>query len=247
MKRIVIVGATSGIGLAVAEAYAAMGWRVGVAGRREEPMKQLKELFPQSVEWVKLDVNSADSPVRLLELVRRLGGMDVYLHCAGVWRPAPGLDATLDAETVMTNTVGFTRCIDTAYRFFEKMSARGHSGQLVAVTSVAGTKGIGVMAAYSASKRFQSVYLEAVDQLARSGGVKLRVTDIRPGWVDTPLLPERTEPYPMAMTLQRAVPLIVRAIKRHPCVAVIDRRWSTLVMLWRLLPSSLWVRLPYRP
>ena len=71
----------------------------------------------------------------------------------------------------------------------------------------------------------------------------LRFTDIRPGWVRTPLL-AADETYPMCMTLDYAVPRIVRAIEHRRRVAVIDWRWNLVVGLMRLLPNSLWVRLP---
>ena len=91
MKRIVITGATSGIGLRLAETYAAKGWRVGMAGRRDGAMKELKELFPEQVEWIRLDVTKNDAPRRLMELIGVLGGMDVYLHVAGVYHENPAL------------------------------------------------------------------------------------------------------------------------------------------------------------
>lgn len=239
-QRIVILGATSGIGLASAETFVAMGWRVGVAGRNEAVLRSLKERFPANIEYERIDVTHADAPRRLLELIRRLGGMDVYFHVAGIYAENPDLDVDSDTAILQTNTVGFARMVDTAYAFFR---ARGRKAQIAAVTSVAGTKGIGRLAAYSASKKFQQTYLQAVEQLARRQGVRVRITDIRPGWVETPLLdPDRT--YRMAMPLDKVVPQVVRAIVKKARIAVVDSRWRAVVMLWRLIPGRLWVRMP---
>lgn len=242
-KRIIIMGATSGLGLRLAETYAAMGWRVGVAGRKEAPMKELKEIFPAQVEWERIDITRNDAPGKLLELISRLGGMDVYLHCAGVGYENPDLDIAKDVTTVETNTVGFTRMIDMAYRFFSKMSEKGVRGQIAVISSVAGTKGIGRLASYSASKKYQQTYLQALEQLANAGKVKVDFTDIRPGWVRTPLL-ESGRLYPMTMEMDEVVPLVIKAIAKRSRIAVIDRRWAVAVFFWRLIPGRLWVKLP---
>ncbi len=243
MKKIVIMGATSGIGLHLAEAYASMGWMVGAAGRKETPMKELKEKFPQQVEWMKIDVTKSDAPQRLLELIRKLGGMDIYLHTAGIGYENADLDIEKDVATTQTNVVGYTRMVDAAYRFFRKMSEKGVGGHIAVISSVAGTKGIGKLASYSASKKYQATYLEALEQLSRSEGVDLAFTDIRPGWVRTPLL-ENDRIYPMTMEEEKVVPLIIKAIKKRSRIAVVDWRWAVAVAFWRLIPGFLWIRMP---
>ena len=243
MNKIVIMGATSGIGLHLAEIYAAMGWKVGVAGRKEVPMKKLKEMFPEQIEWEKIDINKNEAPQKLLGLIRKLGGMDVYLHTAGIGYENPELDTEKDIATVETNVVGYTRMLDTVYRFFRKMSEKGIDGHIAVISSVAGTKGIGKLASYSASKKYQSTYLEALEQLAHSEGVDVAFTDIRPGWVRTPLL-DNDRIYPMTMEEEKVVPLIIKAIKKRSRIAIVDWRWATAVAFWRLIPGFLWIRIP---
>ena len=121
MKRIVIMGATSGIGLHVAEALAATGWRVGVAGRKVDRMKSLKEMFPENLEWEAIDVTKSDAPKKLLSLIRKLGGMDIYFHVAGIGFFDPELNMSRELATAETNVVGFTRMIDTAFHFFSNI------------------------------------------------------------------------------------------------------------------------------
>ena len=75
-KKIIIMGATSGLGLRLAEAYASLGWRVGVAGRKEAPMKALKQMFPSQIEWMRIDVTKQDAPDKLMALIAKVGGMD---------------------------------------------------------------------------------------------------------------------------------------------------------------------------
>ena len=74
-------------------------------------------------------------------------------------------------------------------------------------------------------------------------GLKIAFTDIRPGWVRTPLL-DPTQKYPMIMQESEVVPMVVRALKKRTRIAVIDRRWAVAVFFWRLIPGRLWVKIP---
>ena len=170
MKRIVIMGATSGIGLETAKRCIAAGWRVGAAGRRSEELERLRGLAPQQVETEAIDVTDDAAPAALERLIERLDGMDVYLHVAGVGSQNPQLDPAVELHTVRTNVEGFTRMTTAAYGYF---AAHG-GGRIAVVSSIAGTRGLGVAAAYSASKRFQNTYIDSLAQLARMQGSKIR-------------------------------------------------------------------------
>ncbi|MDE6370605.1 MAG: oxidoreductase, partial [Duncaniella sp.] len=97
-----------------------------------------------------------------------------------------------------------------------------------------------------ASKRFQQNYLMALEQLATLQHLNIRFSDIRPGWIRTPLLND-DEHYTMLMNPDYALPKILRSFMRRRRVAVIDWRWNLVVGLWRLIPNSIWVRLPIIP
>ncbi len=241
MKKVVIMGATSGIGLNVAERLASDGMRVAIAGRKVEVMRELQQKYPGRIVYSRIDVTQDDAPERLRDLIRRLGGMDVYFHVAGIGYGNDELEIDKEVATMQTNVVGFTRMVDVAFRYFR--DERAGFGQIAAITSVAGTNGIGHLAAYSASKKFQQTYLRALNQLSTIQNLHIRFTDIRPGWIRTPLL-EDDRNYPMIMQLPYVVPRIVRALRRRARVAVVDWRWNLLVGLWRLVPNALWVRLP---
>lgn len=240
MKRIVIMGATSGIGLRVAEIFAKAGWFVGAAGRKEKVMRKLQADFPERIRYAQININDPDAPSRLRDLISRLGGMDIYLNVAGIGYENEALITDHETATAQTNVVGFTRMIDTAFRYFR---AHGGKGRIAAITSVAGTKGIGQLASYSASKKYQQTYLTALDQLARMQGLDIFFTDIRPGWIRTPLLnPDRV--YPMTMDLDHAVVSIIRAIIARKRVCIVDWRWNIAVRLWSLIPDRVWERIP---
>lgn len=240
MNRIVILGATSGIGLEIAKLYIAAGWQVGAAGRRTENLEALRAAAPDRVKIRSIDITAPEAEELLLLLIADLGGCDLLLHCAGIGYNNPQLDAAREIATAETNTVGFTRIIDTAFDYFRRQGG----GHLAAISSIAGTKGLGAAAAYSASKRYQNTYLDALAQLSRMQRLDIRITDIRPGFVDTPLL--REGKYPMLMRPEKVAARIVRALGQRKRRIVIDRRYTVLVFFWRLIPEWLWERLPIR-
>lgn len=237
-KNAVIVGASSGIGKEVAKLLLKDGWRLGVAARREEPLLELKQTAPEQVEVMTLDVTLPDAGERLLQLIDNLGGMQLYFHASGVGWQNRNLEEKIELETMQTNAVGFARMVGTAYRYF----AEKGEGHIAAITSIARTKGLGPAPAYSATKALQSTYLEALEQQAHQRGLKIRFTDIRPGFVKTPLLGDAAD-YPMLMSVEKVARSIVRAIYKHKHVRVIDYRYRILVFFWKLIPRFIWRRL----
>lgn len=238
MQTAIIVGATSGIGRETARQLALRGWRVGVAGRREAALRELQAEFPQQTEHAVIDVTQEDAPERLLALIRRTDGMDLFLLCSGIGYHNMELDADWEISTAQTNACGFVRMVTAAFRYFAEQPEGGH---IAAITSIAGTKPLGAAPAYSATKRFQNAYLDALDQQARMRHLPIRFTDLRPGFVRTELLAGKN--YPMLMTTEHTARRIVRALLRHERTVTIDWRYALLVGFWRLLPRWLWLRL----
>ena len=233
------MGASSGIGYAVAEALASRGVKVGIAARHTSAMKALKEKYPNFVEYMGIDVTKPAATTHLNTLIDKVGGMDIYIHVAGIGYENLSLSPEREVEIVNTNAAGFARMLCAAYRYF---SLHGGIGQIAAITSVAGTKGIGRLSAYSASKKFGQAYMVALEQLSHAEGNEIAFTDIRPGWVRTPLI-DADRKYPMEMTLEYVLPRIIKAIVRKERVAVIDWRWNLLVGAWRCVPNYIWTRM----
>ena len=237
-KKAIVVGASSGIGWEVAKLLLADGWHLGVAARREEPLLELKALAPDSVEVMTIDVTKPDAGERLQSLIKRLGGMDLYFHSSGIGKQNRTLEEDIELRTMETNAVGFARMIGTAFRYFAE---RGE-GHIAAITSIAGTKGLGPAPAYSATKALGANYLQALEQQAHQRGLNIRFTDIRPGFVDTALL-NGDFPYPMLMRPDKVARDIVSSIYHHRHIRVIDWRYRILTFFWRLVPNWLWRRL----
>ena len=240
-KKVIIIGATSGIGREVALIYIAQGWKVGVAGRREAELESLRAEYPEQVYAQTLDVTQEDAPEKLHALIEQVGGMDVFLLSSGIGKQNPTLETGLELATAATNVEGFIRMTNAAYHYFEQ---QGH-GHLAVISSIAGTKGLGAAPAYSATKGFQNIYMDALDQLARMKKLNIQFTDIRPGFVATPLLNNQKK-YPMLMEAPIVALDIVSAIEKKKRVAIIDWKFRLLVGFWRLIPKWIWLRLPIR-
>ena len=232
-KRAIVIGASSGIGREVAKLLMTQGWTVGVAARRVD---KLEELNAAAVGQI--DVTHEDATTRLQAIISRLGGMDLFFYASGIGKQNRELKEDIELATLQTNGLGFTRMIGEAYRYF----AQQGSGHIAAITSIAGTKGLGPAPSYSATKAMQNVYLQALEQQANARGLKIRFTDIRPGFVDTALLSGDFH-YPMMLKPERVAKEIVDAINHHRHIRVIDWKYRILTAFWRRIPRCLWRRM----
>ena len=237
MPKVVIIGASSGMGLEVAKLLLAEGNSLGVAARREDRLKALKQLAPDRVVTATIDVTAEDAASRLRALIDELGGMDLFFYASGIGKQNRELKEDIELATVETNGVGFTRMIGEAYRYFAE---RGH-GHIAAITSIAGTKGLGPAPSYSATKAMQNVYLQALEQQANARGLKIHFTDIRPGFVDTDLLKGDFH-YPMMLKPERVAKEILYAINHRQHIRIIDWKYRILTAFWRRIPRYIWRR-----
>jgi len=240
MKKVIIIGATSGIGYEVAKGYLKLGWHVGVAGRRKEALEKFQSTAPDLVEIQELDVTKEDAPEKLQLLIDKLGGMDLFLLSSGVGSQNIALKADIEINTAKTNVGGFIRMVKAAFNYFREKGG----GHLAVISSIAGTKGLGAAPAYSATKRFQNSYINALAQLSHMEKLNITFTDIRPGFVQTDLLKDGN--YPLLMKPDHVAERIIRALKKKKRIAMIDNRYAILVFFWRMIPLWLWERMPVK-
>ena len=234
----IILGATSGIGREVALLLLQEGWNIGVAGRRTEKLAELQAAYPDQVKIARIDVCSSQAPEAWLELAEALGGVDLYLHSSGVGWYNPELDAQKELTTAVTNGEGFVRMMNVAYHYFKQSKRRGH---IAAISSIAGTRGLGPAPAYSATTKMQNTYLQALAQLARKDKLPLSFTDIRPGFVRTDFIAGSN--FPMQMEVTDVARAIVKALKHRKRIVTIDWRYRLLVAIWKLIPRPVWERI----
>jgi len=234
MKRAIVIGASSGIGFEVARLLLKEGYKVGVAARRMDLLQTVGDVDVAE----QIDVNDPQAGERLREMISQLGGMDLFFYAAGIGKQNRELREDIELQTTTTNGVGFVRMIGEAFRYFAE---RGE-GHIAAITSIAGTKGLGPAPSYSATKAMQNVYLQALEQQANARGLNIFFTDIRPGFVDTALLNGDFH-YPMMMKPDMVAQHILRAIRHKKHICVINWKYRLLTMAWRRIPRFVWRRM----
>lgn len=232
-KRAIVIGASSGIGREVALQLMRQGWTLGVAARRADLLESIGAAATEQI-----DVTQDDAAEKLRNLIEKMGGMDLFFYASGIGKQNRDLHEDIELATMQTNALGFTRMIGEAYRYFAE---RGE-GHIAAITSIAGTKGLGPAPAYSATKAMQNTYLQALEQLANARGLRIGFTDIRPGFVDTALLSGDFH-YPMMIKPEKVAREIVCAINAKKHIRVIDWRYRLLTACWRMIPNCIWRRI----
>lgn len=241
-QKILITGASSGLGAGMARAFAAKGRDLALCARRADRLDELRaellELHPGiTVAVAALDVNDHEQvPKVFAELNDELGGIDRIVVNAGIGKGAPLGSGKLWAnkQTIETNLVAALVQIETAIEMF-KAAGGGH---LVLVSSVLGNKGVpGVKAAYAASKAGVSSLGESLRAEYPSGPI--RVTTLEPGYIESEMTAKSGSTMLMVDN-ETGVKAMVDAMERETGRAAVPWwPWAPLVQLLKVLPPRL--------
>jgi len=248
-QRIVISGASSGLGLALARHYLEQGATVAAYARRGELLQTLASEFPGKVFCYPLDVRDAAAMQQAAaDFIARTGVPDVVIANAGVsvgtlTEYAEDLDAFRQVMDI--NVLGMAQ---TFQPFVAAMRAQRH-GTLVGIASVAGLRGLPGAGAYSASKAATISYLESLRVELHGSGV--RVVTICPGYVRTAMTEINPYPMPFILDADEAARRFARAIERRRAYSIIPWQMGVVGRLLKLLPAWLYDRLfahaPHKP
>ena len=239
-QRILISGASSGLGEGMARRFAAMGRDLALAARRSDRLEALqRELLAAHpgirVEVAAMDVDDADSVATVVPaLAERLGGLDRVIANAGIGNGVPiGTGAAATNRAVLaTNVLGTHAQCEAAVELFRTQG----SGHLVLISSVAAVRGMhGTRTAYSASKAALNSLAEGI----RSDvyGTPIAVSTILPGYIATDINVGRRGPF--TVDLEAGVDALTAAIEREPVRAYVPGwPWRPIAGLLRVLPLS---------
>ena len=239
MSRVIVVGASSGIGAALVRAMAAAGDQVVAVARRAPELEALASSCGASVRVVVHDVtDTAAVPAAFRACVDALGGVDVLVYAAGVMpRIGPDeLDGAKDRHIFEVNLIGAAAWLDEGGA---AMAAQG-SGVLVGIGSVAGDRGRMGNPAYCASKAGLHALLEALrNRLDRKG---VTVLTVKPGPVRTPMVEGRTD-LPLLIEADDAAQQVIAAIRARRQQVYVPWLWGPIMAVVRSIPSILFRRM----
>ena len=237
MKRVIIIGASSGIGKELARCYAADGNLVGITGRREPLLSEIQAQRPSQIFIACFDVRHQSAVAAIKELIAAMGGLDIFIYNAGFGEPSEQLNPDIEMETAETNVVGCVRCVSVAFQFFVKQGF----GQIAMTSSVAALRGNSWAPAYSASKAFMSNFAEGLNIKGRKLSKQIVITDIKPGFIKTKVAKGYGRFW--ESTPEKAAAHIKQAIDRKKRVAYITRRWGIIAVVMRWIPFFLYRRI----
>jgi short-subunit dehydrogenase len=237
MKKILIIGASSGIGKELALAYANAGHTVGITGRRVELLSQIRKVYPQNIEFSAQDISKDNNQGVLETIIQKINGMDIIIISAGIGFINKELTWNREKQTIDTNITGFTEIADFAYNYFSKQK----SGQIVAISSIAAIRGIDSCPAYSASKAYIQNYLEALRKKSAKEKANVSVTTILPGFVDTQMA--QGDGLFWVASAGKAARQMMRAIARKKTLVYVTKRWRIIAYFLKILPGTLYNRL----
>ena len=235
MKNAIVFGATSGIGKSLTELLVKDGYKVAITGRRIEKLVALKNQFPSQIISKQNDIQNVEDVEKIFnEIVNELGVIDLVVQSSGVGFINPKLQWDKEEQTINTNVLGVTKLYTLSYTLFKKQQL----GHLVGISSIASLRGNRASPVYFASKAFQKSYLESLYLKTKSiQSKKVYITDIRPGFVDTPMA--LGDKLFWMVPLEKAAKQIYTAIIKKKRVAYISKRWQLIAWLLKLIPAWL--------
>jgi short-subunit dehydrogenase len=236
-KKIIIVGASSGIGREIACKYAVSGNKVGITGRRENLLNELKEKYPRQIFTSCFDVMGNENDQKIQQLIHELEGLDLLIYNSGYGDPSKELDFEIENTTTKTNVNGFVEIVSYAFNYFVQ---KGY-GQIAITSSVAAVRGNSWAPAYSASKAFMSNYAEGLNIKAKRLKKDIVVTDIRPGFINTKMAKGNGQFW--IVPKEKAAEQIINAIGKKKRVAYISKRWWLVAQIMKLLPYTIYRRI----
>ena len=241
MLKVFITGASSGIGRALAEHYAARGARLGLVARRGELLQGLAARWPAQIVCYPLDVTDVVALRAAGEdFIARFGVPDLVIANAGVSVGTLTEQAEDLAAIRRVMEINYFGMAATFSPFITAMRRAGE-GRLVGVASLAGIRGLPGAEAYSASKAAVISYLESLRLELRDSGIK--VVTLCPGYVRTPMTEVNPFPMPFLIPADEAARRLARAIARGRSYAVVPWPMGLVGKLLRLLPNALYDRL----
>ncbi|MCK9475857.1 MAG: SDR family NAD(P)-dependent oxidoreductase [Candidatus Muirbacterium halophilum] len=239
LKKAIITGASSGLGQEIAIALSEQGYEVGLIARREQKLKETAQKCSNKTYILSCDVTEYEKTIeQIKELIDKMGGCDLFVIAHGIGPLNPLLRWKRSKEVIDTNVSGFTAIAHVAFRYFRKV----RKGHLVSISSTASIRGTSASPDYHASKAYISNYMQGLRKLAWNLKMPIYLTDIKPGFIDTPML-KGLDGLLWVCSARKAALQIVNAIKKKKKMVYITKRWNIIAWLLKYTPDFIYHRI----
>ncbi len=234
MKKAIVIGTSTGIGKALVFELHKQGYSVGLTGRNLDAMQAIQTELGEHMSIEVLDVRNPETAMEALKrLITKMGGLDLIVFNAGVLIANPDFEWKAERETTAVNVLGFQAMANVACHFFEK---QGY-GQIVGISSIASHRGTARSPSYNASKAFVSIYMEGLRQ--RYFGTKIKIIDIRPGLIDTPMTEKIRHKF-WSVPAEQCARDILKAVKQNRKTAYVPARWWGIAQIFKIIPEFIY-------
>lgn len=238
MKKVMIIGASSGIGKALAEIFSKNGYELGLTARRIELLKEIQSTLSTRSYVKYMDLLNPEESIRAFDdLIVEMNGVDIVVINSGTGFDSEKLDFSKERAAIDVNVLGFTAMAVASANYFENKGA----GHIVGISSVAALRPYRTCPAYGASKAFISFYLRGLRHKFTRQKKDVYVTDIKPGFVYTPLTQNNGKMI-WASTAEKAATQIYEAIIKKKKHVYVTKRWFLIAWLFRFIPDFIYNR-----
>ena len=236
-KKIWITGASSGIGKAVAEKFAAEGWKVAVSARRKELLQDMAK--DQNISSFPLDVTDRSQINNVFQnILKEFGNIDICLFSSGTYEPKDeqNIDPDKIKNVINVNFLGVIDCVKAVEEYFKNKK----TGHISIVSSIAGYRGLPNSSGYGPSKAALTNFCESIYFDFKKFGV--RVSVISPGFIKTPLTDKNEFPMPFLKTPEYAAEKIFDGLIKSSSFEIHFPKGLTLTLKFlRILPYRLYL------
>jgi len=238
IKKAIIIGASSGIGMQLAQVLSQDGVVLGLTGRRIELLDNLKKKLSTETYIKPMDItNTNESIAGLNSMIDEMDGVDLIIVSAGIGYMNKDLEWELEEKTIITNVLGVTAVIDTSIKYFSERK----EGHLAVISSVASLRGSADCPAYNASKAYISNYLEGIRCKMKKQKLNIATTDIKPGLVDTEMA--KGDGLFWVMPLEKVTAQIYTALKKRKDQIFVTKRWGFIGFILKRIPRFLYYKM----
>jgi short-subunit dehydrogenase len=242
LSKVVIVGASSGMGEAMARQLAQEGADVAIVARREDELKRLAGEHPGKLRAYVHDVSNVDEVPALFERIERdMGPLDALIYAAGVMPKIEEGEYAFEKDRAMVtvNLLGAMAWMNQAAKRFEAAKA----GTILGISSIAGERGRRGNPAYCTTKAALTTYLESLRNRCSRYGVN--VVTIKPGFVDTAMTRGMKGLFWLISAEKAAKTSLALARKGSSAAAFVPSRWALVAYIVRSLPSFIFRKLNF--